>query len=118
MTTSTTGVRLTRSRFNLRLGSVFGAWFLPTAAAIVIFIVLCVVQPGVGSYTGVSLTLGPLLPLVLAALAQMFVIAGGDIDLGIGSFVSLVNVIFAVTLEKNVLLGTLFRWSAWSSPTH
>ena len=107
MTTNTTGIRLVRSRFNPRLGSVFGAWCLPTAAAIVIFIVLCVAQPGVGSYLGISLTLAPLLPLVLAAIAQMFVIAGGDIDLGLGAFIGLVNVVFGVVLAQNAAIGVL-----------
>lgn len=90
-----------------RLTSVFGAWFLPSVAAVGIFVVLAVVQPGVASYNGISLTLAPLLPLVLAAIAQMFVIAGGDIDLSLGSFIGLVNVIFGVTLAHNLALGLL-----------
>jgi ribose transport system permease protein len=89
------------------LGSVFGAWTLPTVAAVAIFVILVVVQPGVGSYTGISLTIAPLLPLVLAAIAQMFVIAGGDIDLSLGSFIGLVNVVFGVVLAQNVALGIL-----------
>ncbi len=90
-----------------RTSSIFGAWFLPTAAAIVIFIILSVVQSGVATYLGLSLVLAPLLPLVFAAIAQMFVIAGGDIDLGLGSFIGLVNVIFAVTLAHNLVFGVL-----------
>ena len=105
MTTNSPPVRLVRS--NTRLTSIFGAWFLPTAAAAVIFVVLCVVQPGVATYLGISLTLAPVLPLVFAAVAQMFVVAGGDIDLGLGSFIGLVNVVFGVVLARSLTLGVL-----------
>jgi len=103
--------RLSRAAQLMRTPSgapLLGMWFLPTVALVIMLVAIFSIQPTAFSYTGLSLVLGGSFPLVLAALAQMFVIAGGDIDLGIGSFVSLVNVIFAVTLEKNVLLGTLF----------
>ena len=43
------------------------------------------------SYFGLKLLLNLSLPLVFAALAQMFVITVGDIDLGIGPFIALVE---------------------------
>jgi len=91
-----------------RIPTVIGPWFLPVLAAIVIFALMVVLRPPVGTPLGISLTLAPLIPLVFASIAQMFVIAGGDIDLGIGSFVGLVNVVVAVVLPHNVATGTLF----------
>lgn len=81
------------------------AWFLPTVAAVIVFALLIGLRPAVASFTGLSLVLTPLLPLVFAVLAQMFIIAGGDIDLGIGSYIGLVNVVFAVVLPANPVLG-------------
>jgi ribose transport system permease protein len=101
------GLKPVGSGLLTRMSPLFGAWFLPTVAAIVIFVILSVVQSGVATYLGISLVLAPLLPLVFATIAQMFVVAGGDIDLGLGSFIGLVNVIFAVTLAHNLLLGVV-----------
>jgi ribose transport system permease protein len=91
-----------------RFGSAFGPWFLPTVAAIVIFGIMVVLRPLVASPIGLNLVLAPLIPLIFAVLAQMFIIAAGDIDLGIGSFVGLANVVFAVVLPQNLALGLLF----------
>ena len=81
------------------------AWFLPVLSAVVILAVLVALRPIVASFTGFSLVLAPLLPLIFAVLAQMFTIGGGDIDLGIGFFIGLVNVIAAVTLGQDPVLG-------------
>lgn len=91
-----------------RLSALIGPWFLPVVAAIAIFAVMVALRPTVGTPLGVSLVLGPLIPLVFAALAQMFIIAGGDIDLGIGSYIGLVNVVIAVVLPSDFALGLLF----------
>ncbi|MDO9397707.1 MAG: ABC transporter permease [Herbiconiux sp.] len=91
-----------------RLGGVFGPWFLPSVAAVLIFGILVALRPLVASPTGLNLVLAPLIPLVFAVLAQMFVIAAGDIDLGIGSFIGLANVVIAVILPANALVGILF----------
>jgi len=91
-----------------RLGSAFGPWFLPSVAAVVIFLIMVALRPNVASPLGLTLVLAPLIPLVLAVIAQMFIIAAGDIDLGIGSFVGLANVVMAIVLPQNLLLGILF----------
>jgi ribose transport system ATP-binding protein len=54
---------------------------------------------------GLTLTLGTSLPLVLSAVSQMLVIALGDIDLGIGSLLGLVNVIAVTWLVSRPLLA-------------
>jgi len=65
-------------------------------------------QPRAASYFGLTLLLNFSLPLVFAALSQLCVIALGDIDLGIGPFVSLVNCIAATLLATTPALG----WAA------
>jgi ribose transport system permease protein len=91
-----------------RFGGVFGPWFLPSVAAVAIFAIMVALRPLVASPTGITLVLAPLIPLIFAVLAQMFVIAAGDIDLGIGSFIGLANVVIAVVLPQNLALGLLF----------
>jgi ribose transport system permease protein len=92
---------------SVRLGPLSGAWLLPTVAAIVIYAVMSILQSGLDNYNGINLVVTPLLPLVFAAFAQMFIIAAGDIDLSVGSFIGLVNCVFAVTLPKHGVVGVL-----------
>lgn len=70
-------------------------------------IVVGVLSPDSRTYSGATLLLSSLVPLALAALAQLFVIALGDIDLGIGKFVGLVNAVAVTILVKNTFLGAL-----------
>ncbi len=62
-------------------------------------------QPRTMSYFGLNLLLNLALPIVLASMAQMMVIAIGDLDLSIGSFVSLVTCIGGVVMPSRPLLG-------------
>ena len=64
-------------------------------------------QPSTLSYFGINLLLGLSLPLVFATLAQVFVMAVGDIDLSIGQFISVVACISATLLASHPLLGGL-----------
>jgi ribose transport system ATP-binding protein len=56
------------------------------------------VNPLVASPFGLDLLLSPAVALVLVALAQMFVVGGSEIDLGVGAFAGLVNVVSATLL--------------------
>jgi ribose transport system ATP-binding protein len=47
----------------------------------------------------------PALSLVLVAEAQMFVVGGGEIDLGVGAFAGLVSVLSATWLYDKIALG-------------
>jgi ribose/xylose/arabinose/galactoside ABC-type transport system permease subunit len=85
-----------------------GAWLLPTTASAIVLCIIFAIQPGITNYTGLTLLLSGMFPLVLASLAQMFVIAAGDVDLSIGSFIGLVNVVVAVILGPHPALGVLF----------
>jgi ribose/xylose/arabinose/galactoside ABC-type transport system permease subunit len=64
-------------------------------------------QPRAVSYFGLTVLLNFTLPAIFAAMAQMAVIAVGDIDLGIGPFISLVNCIAATLLAGSPFLGWL-----------
>lgn len=80
---------------------------IPFYLLIALLIVIFIIQPNVLSVTGLTLLLSASIPLVLAAVAQMFIITCGEIDLGIGSFTGLVNVITAVVLAKHPFVGIL-----------
>jgi ribose transport system permease protein len=86
----------TRSRpLSERFGGAFGPWFLPSVAAVVIFGIMVALRPLVASPTGLNLVLAPLIPLIFAVLAQMFIIAAGDI-------------VMAIILPQDLALGLLF----------
>ncbi|MGH7119043.1 MAG: ABC transporter permease [Acetobacteraceae bacterium] len=78
---------------------------LPAAALVVMLVVIFAMQPRVLSYFGLTLLLNFALPSVFAAMAQMAIIAAGDIDLGIGPFMSLVNCVAATVLATRPALG-------------
>jgi ribose transport system permease protein len=57
------------------------------------------------SYFGFTLMLNLAVPVALATIAQMFVMAVNDLDLSIGTFVGFVGCIVATTLHDAPLLG-------------
>lgn len=79
-----------------------------SALALIAMIGVCSsLQPGVLSVQGLTLVLSATVPLVIAAQAQMTLMAVGDIDLGIGAFVGLVTVVTATRLSSSPLVGGL-----------
>lgn len=78
---------------------------LPFVGLLAVAIGIYVYRPNALSYIGFNLLLTYAVPVALAAFAQMFVIAAGDIDLSIGAFVSLVTCIVAVVVPSSPLLG-------------
>jgi ribose transport system permease protein len=64
-------------------------------------------QPRTMSYFGLNLMLQYAVPIALATLAQLFVIAVNDLDLSIGSFVGLVTCITGVYLVDAPVFGAL-----------
>ncbi|WP_455383560.1 ATP-binding cassette domain-containing protein [Salinispira pacifica] len=79
--------------------------FIPLAAMILVFGISGTIQPSVFSRFGVDLLIGGSVPLVFAALAQMYIIGLSHIDLGVGVYMGLVSVISATVLAENPLLG-------------
>lgn len=81
------------------------------APATVLFIGMLIavisIQPNVANPFALNLLLQSSTIIAFAALAQMLFILGGDIDLGLGFAVGLVNVIGATLLATNPALGVL-----------
>jgi len=79
----------------------FGLSFI---ALVLILAIVFWLRPNVASYSGLRLLLNLSPVLVFTALAQMFVMTAGDIDLGIGTFVGLVDCIVAGLLNDQPAL--------------
>lgn len=78
---------------------------LPFASLLAVFVAMSAMNPLVASSFGLELLLGPAVPLVLIALAQMFIVGGSEIDLGAGAFTGLINVVSATLLVTAPLVG-------------
>ncbi len=94
-----------RPGLGARLGRINVRVALPALALAVMLGILLVLQPIVMSYFGLTILLNFAMPLVLAAMAQMCIIAASDIDLGIGTFIALVSCIAATYLHDTPVLG-------------
>lgn len=79
---------------------------LPAVTLAILLAAIFHTQPRTMSYFGLNLMLQYAVPIALATLAQLFVIAVNDLDLSIGSFVGLVTCITGVYLADAPLLGT------------
>ncbi|MCU0909271.1 MAG: ABC transporter permease [Rhodobacteraceae bacterium] len=64
-------------------------------------------QPRAMSYTGLNLLFNLAVPIALATLAQMFIIAVNDLDLSMGAFVSFVACVTATYLNDAPVVGVL-----------
>lgn len=80
---------------------------IPVFAMTIMIIVNTILNPNIISYFGVRTITGSAVPLVFAALGQMFIVVGGDIDMGNGYSIGLVNVIVALILTANPLVGLI-----------
>jgi ribose transport system permease protein len=78
---------------------------MPLIVFAVIIIPIFIIQPRTMSYFGLRLLLNLAIPLVLATIAQMFIIMVNDLDLSIGAFVSFNACIAVQVLPNNPLLG-------------
>lgn len=78
---------------------------LPALALILMLAATFLLQPRAMSYLGLRLLFNFAIPLIFAAMAQLCIIAASDIDLGLGSYISLVNCITAQFLAESPLIG-------------
>jgi ribose transport system permease protein len=78
---------------------------LPVFSLVVVMVPIFFLQPAVFSYFGLGLLLNLAVPIVLATLAQLAIITVNDLDLSIGSFVSLTACIGATLLAREPWLG-------------
>jgi ribose transport system ATP-binding protein len=79
----------------------------PLLGLALVLAVMIAANPAVASVFGLDLLLMPALSLVLVTEAQMFVIGGAEIDLGVGAFAGLVSVLSATLLYDRPALGVL-----------
>lgn len=89
-------------------------WLTSLAAAAMPYASLAIVlglmfnaNPLTMSAFGLELLLMPAVVLALVAIAQMFIIGGSEIDLGVGAFAGLVSVLSATLLFTQPMLGIL-----------
>jgi ribose transport system permease protein len=78
---------------------------LPALSLAVLLLAVFYMQPRAMSYVGLNLLLNLALPIALATIAQMFVIAVNELDLSIGSYVGFVACVGATWLRDAPLLG-------------
>src|SRR5450755_348849 len=74
------------------------AW-LPALSLALVLGAIAWLNPRAISYFGFTLMLNLAVPIALATMAQMFVIAGNDLDLSIGTFVGFVCCVTATWLK-------------------
>jgi ribose transport system ATP-binding protein len=68
---------------------------------------MALVNPLIASVFGLDLLLMPALSLVFVAIAQMFIVGGSEIDLGVGAFAGLISVLSATLLYDQPAVGAL-----------
>lgn len=78
---------------------------LPAFSLALVIAAIAYLNPRAISYFGFTLMLNLAVPIALATLAQMFVIAGNDLDLSIGPFVGFVCCVAATLLRDDPALG-------------
>jgi ribose transport system ATP-binding protein len=82
-------------------------WFFSMVAALLLVGICGYMSPRVISKFGLELLAVGFTPFVYAALSQTFVIGLGHIDLSVGAFMGLVNVLCATLLKENTAYGLL-----------
>ena len=80
---------------------------LPALSLALVLGAIAYLNPRVISYFGFTLMLNYAIPIALATMAQMFVMAGNDIDLSIGTFVGLVCCVSGTYLNDEPAIGVL-----------
>lgn len=89
-----------RGRVLLRMSTLPAIIFCGT-----VVVLIGIIQPSTRSQFGVELLLSAAIPAAFAALAQTFIVVAGDIDLGLGSALGLVNVLMATVMVSHVAAG-------------
>jgi ribose transport system permease protein len=85
--------------------AVLGLRLLPAFSLALVVAAIAYLNPVAISYMGFNLMLSLAVPIILATMAQLFVIAGNDLDLSIGSFIGFVSCVAATWLNEAPLLG-------------
>jgi ribose transport system permease protein len=80
---------------------------LPAFSLALILAMIAYLNPRAISYFGFNLMLNLAIPIALATVAQMFAIAGNELDLSIGTFVGFVGCVTATFLRDAPIIGFL-----------
>ena len=80
---------------------------LPALSLALVLSAIAYLNPRAISYFGFTLMLNLAIPIALVTIAQMFVIAGNDLDLSVGTFVGFVSCVTATLLRETPLVGAL-----------
>jgi ribose transport system permease protein len=80
---------------------------LPALSLALIILAILALNPRAISYFGLTLMLSLAVPVALATVGQMMVMAVNDLDLSIGSFVGLVGCVTATWLRDDPVIGVL-----------
>lgn len=81
---------------------------MPFLTAALMLAVIGLLNRNAVSLLGLDLLMTAAVPLALISLAQLFIVGGSEIDLGIGAFAGLTSVISATFLVTDPALGWLF----------
>jgi ribose transport system permease protein len=85
---------------------------VPVASLLLLLAGVFYLQPRAMSYTGLNLLFNLAVPIALATIAQMLIMAVNDLDLSMGTFVSFVACVAATYLHDTPLLGVLILLAA------
>jgi ribose transport system ATP-binding protein len=80
-------------------------WLVPLLALAAVLAAMALFNPTAVSPFGLGLLLSGAMPLVFVSLGQMFVVGRSEIDLGIGGFAGITNVISATLLVEQPIIG-------------
>jgi ribose transport system permease protein len=85
--------------------AVLARQLLPAFSLALVIAAIAYLNPIAISYMGFNLMLNLAIPIILATMAQLFVIAGNDLDLSIGAFIGFVGCVVATWLTEAPLMG-------------
>ncbi len=86
---------------------------MPIVSMLTIYVACGLIHSSTFSLFGIELLLSGSLPLILAALAQTYIIGVGHVNLGLGNFMGLVSVLAATILYENTTVGLLLILGTW-----
>jgi ribose transport system permease protein len=98
-------VKTLLSNNNLRI-------LVPALSLVALLCAVFYLQPRTMSYLGLNLMFNLAVPIALATIAQMFILAVNDLDLSMGAFVSFSACVAATFLEQSPLIGILILAAA------
>lgn len=96
----------------MRLSSSSIRLLTPVFSLVLLLAAVFYMQPRAMSYTGLNLLFNLAVPIALATIAQMLIMAVNDLDLSMGTFVSFVVCVAATYLNTAPLIGVLILAAA------